>query len=208
MPLYFIETIKSIGILGVWKIEEDENTLLRLRPIPENEKTQIEELKNEKKRCHRLAYRVLLKEILKKDFTIIYDENGKPYIKENKLFLSVSHSGNYVAVIISPTHKIGIDIERISNRMSALASRFLTSGEMQTIDLQNIESLHVYWGAKECLYKMYSDNKPIFNEQLSIQSFDITKDQQTTAYIKMHNFTATHQVCFRRIEDYMLVYVS
>ncbi|MDY0016080.1 MAG: 4'-phosphopantetheinyl transferase superfamily protein, partial [Bacteroidales bacterium] len=105
------------------------------------------------------------------------------------------------------TQKVGIDIEEISQRMPLLASRFLTAKEMKEIDLQNSKLLHVYWGAKECLYKIYADTHILFSEHLSLLPFDIEKDSQTTAYIDFNKLHAQHKVIFRSVDNYMLVIV-
>lgn len=206
MPLCFIEEISLVGTLGVWKIEENENTLLRMRSLPPIEKGHIETLKNEKKRRQRLAYRILLQNILKQEFILTYDTAGKPSFVNRKDYVSVSHSKDYAAVFISPNLPIGIDIEQLSKRMPALASRFLSSSEVNSLDLNNLDLLHVYWGGKECLYKMYSNKKPLFDQHLSLETFDIIKSKQTKAYIKMQDFSAEHQLAFRKINNYMLVY--
>lgn len=206
MPLLWTENIDNVGTIGLWKIEEDEDTLLHLRPISKEEETHILHLKAKKKRKQRLAYRILLQEILQKDFLIRYDVNGKPFLEGEKLHLSVSHSGEYAAVFISPIHLVGIDIEKIRGNMPTLASHFLSKIEMKEIDTQNNELLHIYWGAKECLYKMYSDLKPLFSEHLSLQTFNPSVIQHTTAYISINDFKAKHLVYFRKIENTMLVY--
>lgn len=206
MPLCFIEEINSTGTLGIWKIEEDENTLLHMRPMPSSEKEHIEALKNEKKRRQRLAYRVLLQNILKQDFILTYNREGKPYFENRNDYVSISHSKDYAAVFVSKIQAVGIDIEKISERIPTLASRFLNSKEVNSLDLNNLDLLHIYWGAKECLYKMYSDKKPLFDQHLSLETFDIIKSKQTKAYIKMQDFSAEHQLAFRKINDYMLVY--
>ncbi|NLJ82287.1 MAG: 4'-phosphopantetheinyl transferase superfamily protein [Bacteroidales bacterium] len=207
MPLIGLENIENIGTLGLWKIKESEEILLKLRQLPAKEKEEINSLKNSKKRRQRLAYRILLKEILQKDFTLSYNTQGKPFIDNETLYFSVSHSDEYAAVLLSHTHLVGVDIEKISQRMPALASRFLTPKEMNEIDLQNIDLLHIYWGAKECLYKMYSEKTPLFSKHLTLKKFDILKQNHSIAHLSMEDLKAEYRLFFRKIEDYMLVYV-
>ncbi len=206
MPLLWIENIDNVGTIGLWKIDEDEQTLFGLRPVLTEEKEQLLALKADTKRRHRLAYRILLQEIIKKNFSLYYDDTGKPFIEGENVHLSVSHSGDYAAVILSPTQLVGIDIEKIREHMPSLASRFLSPTEMGEIDLQNKELLHIYWGAKECLYKMYSDKEPLFSEHLSLQKFNPSQSQHTTAHITLPDFKAEHTIYFRKIDTYMLVY--
>lgn len=207
MPLVLLEDISPNTTFGIWKITEDETMLLSLRPLPPEEKEHILNLKNNRKRKQRLAYRVLLQQILKRDYCLTYAADGKPMLHKENLYLSVSHSGDYAAAIVSATQKVGIDIEEVSQRMPLLASRFLTAKEMKEIDLQNSKLLHVYWGAKECLYKIYADTHILFSEHLSLLPFDIEKDSQTTAYIDFNKLHAQHKIIFQSVDNYMLVIV-
>ena len=62
----------------------------------------------------------LLSELLKEynidynDITILENEYGKPYIKDNNIYYSISHSNEYVIVCINDS-PIGIDIQLIKN---------------------------------------------------------------------------------------------
>lgn len=48
------------------------------------------------------------------DFPLVYNEDGKPYLSNNNTFISLSHSGNFVAVAISD-FEVGIDIQQIKD---------------------------------------------------------------------------------------------
>ena len=53
-----------------------------------------------------------------KDFK--YNENGKPYL-ENGPFFNLSHSGEYIALVISKTREVGIDIQKVDeNRLKTI----------------------------------------------------------------------------------------
>lgn len=57
----------------------------------------------------------LLKKILKKyhiEYDIFYNENRKPYIKNNPIFFNISHSGKYIVCVVSDK-EIGVDIQEI-----------------------------------------------------------------------------------------------
>ena len=60
----------------------------------------------------------LLKKILKEEysidsFTIIKNEFGKPYLKDNQLYFSISHDIDTCAIAISSS-EIGIDLEYLN----------------------------------------------------------------------------------------------
>ena len=79
-------------------------------------------------------------------------ENGKPYL-ENGPFFNISHSGEYVVLVIHPTKEVGIDIEKIDeNRVSTI--RFvLNEDEKKTNDITNLFQI---WSNKESLAKCTS----------------------------------------------------
>ncbi len=67
-----------------------------------NREELFEKVTQEYFRIHNLAYEKL---ILKKL------ENGKPYVDNNSINVSLSHSGEYIAIALSPT-PVGVDIQK------------------------------------------------------------------------------------------------
>lgn len=85
---------------------------------------------------------------------LVYDENGKPHVyKENgdEVEFSLSHSGDYVACIISDK-KCGIDIEKHSNRdYSKIAKRICTEKELTKVCDE--KAFYTLWTLKESVLK-------------------------------------------------------
>jgi phosphopantetheinyl transferase (holo-ACP synthase) len=204
MPQFFSEQIDDIGAVSVWKASETEEDLLSLRRLSVSEQSHLQGLKNPQKRLHWLAYRVLLRDMLGGDFEINYLENGKPVLISPQKFLSVSHSKDFAAVFLSDTHNVGIDIEKISDRIQKVYPRFLNEKEQQNSDLSDSALLHFYWGAKEAVYKMFSPHRLLFAEQIHVDSID-WESQRAVAAIKTAHFQAKVHVIYRNIEGYMLV---
>ena len=67
-----------------------------------NREELFEKVTREYFRIHNLAYEKL---ILKKL------ENGKPYVDNDSINVSLSHSGEYIAIALSPT-PVGVDIQK------------------------------------------------------------------------------------------------
>ena len=204
MPHFFSEKINPVGTVSVWKITETEKELLLLRTISKSEQSHLKLLKNAQKRLQWLAYRVLLKEALGGDFEINYLKDGKPALISPQKFLSVSHSKDFVAVFLSDTHIVGIDIEKISDRIQKVVPKFLNETEQQNSNLSDSSLLHFYWGAKEAVYKMFNQHRLRFAEQISIDSIHWEK-QTAIANIQTDCFQTKVQIIYRNIEDYMLV---
>lgn len=67
------------------------------------------------------------------DISFRYGKDGKPYIKDDSFFFSLSHSGDYVACGISG-QEIGVDIQQEpSFDVDRLARRFLSAGEWEQV---------------------------------------------------------------------------
>ena len=204
MPQFFSEKISEIGTVYVWKITETEAQLLSMRMLSQSEQSHLQLLKNPQKRLHWLAYRVLLKEVLGTDFELNYLDDGKPELVFPKRFLSVSHSKDFVTVFLSETHPVGVDIEKISDRIQQVVPKFLKETEQQNSDLSDSSLLHCYWGAKEAVYKLFHRQRLLFAEQIQIDSINFA-EQTARASIQTDCFQAKVRLIYRNIEDYMLV---
>jgi len=204
MPQFFSEKISHVGDVYVWKVSETEADLLSLRRLSVSEQSHLQSLKNPQKRLHWLAYRVLLREALGVDFEISYLDDGKPLLLSPQKFLSVSHSKDFAAIFLSDTQPVGIDIEKISDRIQKVVPKFLSETEQQNSDLSDSSLLHFYWGAKEAVYKLFNQHRLLFAEQIHIDSIN-TKEQTAVAHIQTDCIQAKAQLIYREIEGYMLV---
>lgn len=106
--------------------------------LPEKVEKYVENTKNESvKQERRLAYSTLfcsLKAFFNLDeIEISRTENGKPYIKNSDISISLSHSDGAVAICISDEGKVGIDIqsEIDPERQKRLERRFFTDYEIK-----------------------------------------------------------------------------
>ena len=204
MSQVYSEKISRIGSVFVWEVTETEEQLLSLRTLSAPEQSHLQKLRNPQKRLHWLAYRVLLKETLGCDFEIRYLDDGKPVLVQPQKFLSVSHSKDLVAVFLSDTQPVGIDIEKISDRIQNLVHKFLNETEQQNSDLSDSSLLHFYWGAKEAVYKLFNQHRLLFAEQIHINSISV-EAQTAVAHVKTDHFQAKVQLIYRNIAGYMLV---
>ena len=96
-------------------------------------KEYINKGKNESVKAERtLAYSTLLLSLEKffsvKNPTIIRNENGKPYVKDGSVFISISHCDGVAAVALSDEEEIGVDIQSMPDEEKAerLSKRFLS----------------------------------------------------------------------------------
>ncbi|MDR1182769.1 MAG: 4'-phosphopantetheinyl transferase superfamily protein [Bacteroidales bacterium] len=204
MPLYLTENIHHIGVFSLWKLTENEEELLQMKTLSPEEKDYFLTITNGKRKKEWLTNRILLRHLLGENFSLNYLPDGKPVLSAPAFFVSISHSENFVAVFVSKHKEVGIDIERVRTNMESLKHKFLLPEECQRINPSDNLLLHLYWGAKEAMYKMYSSLHPLFTEHLSLSRID---RQQKTAIgeIKKDDFHKTVNILFREIEDNLLV---
>jgi 4'-phosphopantetheinyl transferase len=210
MPLILNREVDSQTRLGVWKIEEEKEVLKEQAELDSFEEEQYASFKSEVRKKQWLSYRVLLKKMLSPDPVCLeYDEFGKPHLSNTLSFLSISHSGDYSAVITSNTRPVGIDIERLKDRIYRIKDKFLTIEEDQNIGETNkLEKLYIIWGAKESLYKIYGRPEVEFQRDIFIEPFDYlcTGKGQCIAEMKTPGGLGKYDIFYERISDYMLVY--
>lgn len=120
-----------------------------------------------------LTARQVVNALLGNDIEITKDETGKPVVKDAALHISLSHSKTLAAAIVSEQHQVGIDIETIHPRIERIAHKFLTQQELEAITNNKIETLLLYWSAKEALYKLYAKKQLEFTTQLIVQPFQL-----------------------------------
>jgi phosphopantetheinyl transferase len=207
MPLIY-QNLSPSGIqLGIWQIKEDEDWLLSHIPLQEEEKTVLLKLKSPALRIQRLAYRMVLKQLLGNAVSLFYDAYRKPHLKDLPGFISVSHSGEMAAAIYSQNHPVGIDIERINERIFPLSEKFLSLEEcIGQADQTSAERLTLYWSAKEVLYKKDGKKGLIFKEDLHIDPFELSEKGLMLGHIRRGAMQGTHPLAFFRLQDYVLVY--
>ena len=119
----------------------------------------------------RFASRVLLKELLGEEVRVDYHSTGAPFLACVPLYISISHTKDYVAVILDerPT---GIDIEYRSDRILKIRSRFMNPEEEAGIDPgHEVEHLLIHWCAKETLFKIIGQEGVDFQKHLHVNPF-------------------------------------
>lgn len=123
---------------------------------------------NPKRQRELIAVRVLLRCALNKEVSILYDQHRKPHLADNSYHIGISHTSEWVAIILHPTKQVGIDIETIMPRVGKIRSKFLSTIENQSVLPNDYTTLTTYWCAKEAAYKWYGKKEVDFATHLKI----------------------------------------
>lgn len=146
----------------------------------------VKNFKSEKRRCEWLAVRAALRILSGCDADVAYTPEGKPLRVDGKGYISISHSGCYVAVALHRDCDVGIDVELRSSRVSAVRGRVLSAVEEDALDRENeAEALLLHWSAKESFYKIIGNRGGSFVESFRISPFEVEKNGSfDISYIK------------------------
>ena len=115
-------------------------------------------LKNEADRKRSLMAGIMIRDnLLKCGFSqddILISDNGRPYI--DGIDFNVSHSGDYVVMVISDEASVGCDIELMRDRSVSPAQKYFSDAEKAWIDSEadKIPAFYRIWTARESYIKL------------------------------------------------------
>ena len=160
MPLLLKKEENNNTVL-VWEISEPLEKLISL-----TSNTDCSHLKSDKRKKEFLACRILLNHF-DENLKISYSENGSPNLN-NHQYISISHSGNLVCIIISEK-EIGIDIEKISDKSLLLKEKFVNPHHTEI----NKEKSTLIWSIKEAVFKFHKIGDVDFKKDISVPEFTL-----------------------------------
>lgn len=188
MPNYTHHTFEGGGI-AIWHITEPADELYSLLATPRYDE-QLSAKHHEARRAEWLAVRLLVKELFGPEAEVAYHSTGRPYLKDSTTHISISHTKGYAAVAYSIDGSIGLDVERVADRVERIAERFTSSAEAQYIDVHAAHERQLYhlvnWSAKEALYKLYDDARMAeFKEAFHIAPYTLDTQGVLDAVVPM-----------------------
>lgn len=207
MPLFKIFDAKADSKIGVWEITESLDEL-KSETCDRYSKEQ-ESFTNESRKKQWLASRIILQKLLRKDeLRIEHNENGKPFLLDSNYHISISHTNDFVAVIISKS-EVGIDIEKIHPRIHKTRKRFVSEREESWLKNSNFidEKLYLIWGAKEAMLKIVGDRRIDFQKNMWVESFHFSKQGCFVSRIEYLKINKKFTVEYQQINNHLLVYI-
>src|SRR5437868_6342492 len=102
--------------LAIWESTEDHDFLIKKAVLSDEEKVVYRTFKSESRQREFLTVRALLNELFPDNkFVIRYSSNGKPTLTDSKN-ISISHTKNFVGILVGEFKHAGIDLEMINER--------------------------------------------------------------------------------------------
>lgn len=214
MALVYLRELNSQVRFAIWRVEEDADDLLGRLQLNDREREVLASLNKGKRTLHWLATRVLLRYMLDTPGYIDCpsDENGKPYLANFPQKISLTHSFDYVAVMMSEVGEVGIDLELVSPKILRIAHKFMKEQElafMQDLEEESrVDHLYACWCAKEAVYKLQGNRGVSFKDNMTIQPFQFQHQGVLQLELETDAGQQEYSVYYERFQDYMLAYVS
>jgi 4'-phosphopantetheinyl transferase EntD len=174
MPIFFQQDIDENTRLGIWKIGEEADFFLRHVPLQK-------EITHPHKRLQHLAGRYLLRYLFP-DFPvelIRIADTRKPFLENERYHFSISHCGDFAAVIVSATNRVGIDIEFVSQKIARIRHKFISADEDRLFhhpdafpghDDPLLSRATLIWSCKEAIFKWYGTGAVDFRGHMEVKS--------------------------------------
>lgn len=208
MPLLLTRELDSYTLLGVWLLDEAPDALRPLLPphlIPDEGL----QLAHPRRQREWLASRALTYQLLQhftsEPLPLLRDATGKPVFAGTEFQLSITHSPRMAAVILSEKYDVGIDIELVSAKALRVADKFLTDQE-KVFTADDEQQTCLYWSAKETLYKMYSQKRLIFKENLLVEPSHSPENNLLQGHVITDNFSKLYQIHHEVLHNHVLTY--
>lgn len=206
MPLYKSIAVNSETHVLIWHITESESALANAITLQEYSQNRISNMKSEIHRRAYLSVRHLLAIANYTDADLTYNENGKPSLSDD-VEISITHSYEYAAIILG-ANPVGIDIEKQRDKITKIASKFVSDKEFEYLD-QNcstyIKNLTVIWGAKEAIYKLHGQPGVSFKQHIIVAPFNLEK-RITKSLLSFEEIQATYETDFLEFDSFTCVY--
>ena len=169
MPLVYQQNINATTKIAAWHISETEDFFLAKVPLQR-------EIRHWHKRLQHLAGRILLKELFP-DFPvelIQIADTKKPFLENEPYHFSISHCGDYAAVIVSKTSRVGVDVELINEKIGQIQHKFMSKTDLDILHIlfvtNHMQCLTLCWSVKESVFKWWGKGAVDFKKDIVLQT--------------------------------------
>lgn len=211
MGIYYSRKFDNGAELAVWEITETEDELLAHCILPNEEQEELDFTTNPQRRKERLAVRALLDYLFPEKVYLGYHDNGRPYLQNSIVEISISHTQRFACILTHPELSVGVDIESLTRSFSAVEQRALHPLEKEYLsDKRLVRSLQlaILWSTKEALYKYMSQNDVDFANRMRVERFNPRDEGELEAvFYEKDGEEITFSPEYMILDDHILVWV-
>jgi len=187
--------------IKLWKVMMGE---LNTKELNSYEKNLLKLKKNNILREQFLAIRKVLA-LENSDYKITYNNNGKPSLN-SKYNISISHSHEIAALVISDNSKIGLDVQLNENKIFNIQDKFLNPSEKLNIgENPSLKILTMIWTSKESIYKAVDLKGISFSDNIKIEKV-VEEDKTGIGYYTNGSEKVKFDLKFFYIDEYTICY--
>ena len=187
--------------IKLWKVMIGE---LNTKELNSYEKNLLKLKKNNILREQFLATRKVLA-LENSDYKITYNNNGKPSLN-SKYNISISHSHEIAALVISDNSKIGLDVQLNENKIFNIQDKFLNPSEKLNIgENPSLKILTMIWTSKESIYKAVGLKGISFSDNIKIEKV-VEEDKTGIGYYTNGSEKVKFDLKFFYIDEYIICY--
>ena len=212
MPLLFTRHITlpsasaQVFTFGAWQIAEPESYFRNDLPLLPGEEADLARYKDIR-RLEWLAGRWLLHKLtgVPERMPLGKDAFAKPFfLHAPELHCSLSHSHGIVGALLG-NRVCGCDLQMLVDKMPRIAHKFLHAEEAAFVqqfspDAQ-FDLLHVFWTAKESLYKAYGLKELDFRAHLRLEPFEWAgHSAEAAGWIRKEDFQQDYRLYTEKTE--------
>jgi 4'-phosphopantetheinyl transferase EntD len=191
--------------LGIWEITESYDELRSRLSLESEEVRKLEGYRNESRKLEWLSVRNLANELTGTNTRIVYTEDRKPYLLDNSSHISISHSRNLIAILMSKFKRVGIDLEHMSKRVTGIADKFINEQELISKESETFH-LYIHWCAKEALYKICDKKFINIRENITIKPFRPEDEGEIEGLVDNIHGRDNYRLHYRRMGEYIIVW--
>ena len=141
------------------------------------------------------------------DYIITYNLDGKP-ILNSEFNISISHSHEIAALVISNNLKFGMDVQFKESKILNIQNKFLNEFEKLNIGHDpSIDILTMIWTSKESIYKAIGLKGISFSENIKIDKVTV-KDKIGKGYYINGAEKVKFDLRFFYLDEYIVCYAS
>lgn len=198
MPLVSVRRTGRDTRLGIWRMTEDETSLLAGHPWLAGLSECYDSLKSDIRRRERLTTLILIRELTGQILPLGHNDADKPLL--DGWYVGVSHTRGWASVVVSADSEVSVDIEYVSNRVEKVVSRFIRSDEQSG----SLGEKLLNWSTKETCYKYYSELDLAFFD-MRLLPYEL-KDRGSVD-VRVDKAGETCRVGYELNSDYVLTYI-
>jgi len=207
MPLIYNQVVYDDCQLAIWEITETFDQMHDKIHFFQGEEESLYNYKSSVRQLEWLSVRRLLREAKGKPTRIVYNEQRKPFLFNSNQHISISHSRNLTAVLLSDTKKLGLDLEYMVQNIEKVAHKFMNDDEYIVEDRKKRNyHMYIHWCAKEALYKLCDKQDINFRKNLTIEPFEPDDCGEIMGWVDNKFWHDKFLLRYFTIKNYIIVY--